>query len=135
MESNNTSVEKEEFDDFFSNPAFRSGYFIVATIACVSATLYNLAIILRHWRTLGTGDAPLLLVMAVTLIGFLWISLAQHSYVRQLYKAGSISDVRPGAPLFDVLRVAAKTTNNMLFFGSLAAASLLFVIDQLLSRT
>lgn len=130
---NELSTEREEFEGFFSKSAFRSGYFVAASGMCVGATAYDVAVLRRHWQALSTGEAQILLIVAGSLVGLLWMSLTEHARVRQFYAEGCISDPNPDSAVYAVLQVAARTANSMLFFGSLALWGLLVVIDKLLS--
>lgn len=126
---------RDEFEGFFSKSAFRSGYFIAAGGACVGTTAYDVVIIYRHWQALSTFDTQALFVVAGILIGFLWMSLAQHSLIRELYREKKcVSDINRESALALVLRVTARTTNSMVFYCSLGVLLLLVSVDQLLPR-
>jgi hypothetical protein len=131
--SESSTPKDEEFEHFFSKPILRSGYFIAASLVCVGATVYDLTILRRHWRELSTGDAQILMLVTGTLVGLLWISLVQHSHLHEFFKEGIIRTVKGDLPLNTTLRSAARTTNTMLFFGSLGIWVLLVSVDQLLS--
>lgn len=128
-----SQIESEGFDDFFSKSILRSGYFIAGSVICVGALAYDVVILYRHWDTLSTGDAPIQLLVAGMLIGFLWVSLAGHGRVRKMYRDGSVSDVKKGSAIHTALQVAAETIFNMLFWDSTAALVSLVAIDKLLS--
>jgi hypothetical protein len=74
------------------------------------------------------------LFVASLLLGLWTFSLEQHSWTRILLRNEMISEVNQDFVFKNVLQVAAKTINNMLFSSSLAVLFLLFFVDMLLSR-
>jgi len=133
-ELSESTTGKEEFDGFFSNSAFRSGYFITATLVCLGTLAYEVFLLYRHWRVLSDNDLIGFLLVASLLLGLWTFSLEQHSWTRILLRNEMISEVSQDFVFRNVLRVAAKTINNMLFSSSLAILLLLFFVDMLLSR-
>jgi hypothetical protein len=133
-ELSGSRVEKEEFEGFFAKSAFRSGYFITATLVCLGTLAYEGFVLHRHWRVLSDNDVIGFLLVASLLLGLWTFSLEQHSWTRVLLRNEMISEVSQDFVFKNVLQVAAKTINNMLFSSSLAIWCLLFFVDMLLSR-
>jgi hypothetical protein len=133
-ELSRSTAEKEEFDGFFSNSAFRSGYFITATLVCFGTLAYEGFVLYRHWRVLSDTEVISFLFVASLVLGLWTFSLEQHSWTRILLRNETISEVSQDFVFKNVLQVAAKTINNMLFSSSLAVLILLFFVDMLLSR-
>ena len=133
-ELSRSKTENEEFDGFFSNSAFRSGYFITATLLCLGTLAYEGFVLHRHWRVLSDNEVIDFVLVASLLLGLWTFSLEQHSWTRVLLRNEMISEVSQDFVFKNVLQVAAKTINNMLFSSSLAILFLLFFVDMLLSR-
>ena len=133
-ELSRSTTEKEEFEGFFSNSAFRSGYFITATLVCLGTLAYDGFVVYRHWRVLSDNEVIVFLFVGSLLLGLWTFSLEQHSWTRILLRNEMISEVNQDFVFKNVLQVAAKTINNMLFSSSLAVWFLLFFVDMLLSR-
>jgi hypothetical protein len=129
-----STTEKEEFDGFFSSSAFRSGYFVTATLVCLGTLAYEGFVVYRHWRLLSDSEVIGFVLVASLLLGLWTFSLEQHSWTRVLLRNEMISEVSQDFVFKNVLQVAAKTINNMLFSSSLAIWLLLFFVDMLLSR-
>jgi len=113
-------VESGEFSDgarFFSRPALRSWWFIVAICSMAALTAGYLYIVIAHWNQLSFAFVSwvynLLLLGAV---GTLCGSWRMHARLHEMFLADVVK-IEPRSPLDESLNVAARAIEMWLFMA------------------
>ena len=102
---------------FMTDSPFRSGYFVVASVAGLGAVLTDAYLIVRHWQTLNEGVVITLgIVIGVQLIYQWWRTLRYYSQIRKLDATKAEGEAKEGTPLDGALRLATGGLTDILFY-------------------